>query len=431
MSLELKGRVKLIVKDFNVWINGQQIVRDASLEVGDGEAVLLVGPSGSGKSTLLKALSGVIPSVVKGVVQGHCDPPLEMLWSRAMYIHQEPWFFISTPYVWSEILGYTKLSRSGDAVNVNDMLKEFGLGGYAARTTYTLSSGEIQRLAFLIAVSSSKNVLLLDEPSSYLDRGNSEILVRYVEKVLREYGRTLVIVDHDTSLWSNVVSRTFYMSEGSLTESLVNPFKDVIEHMKKDLRPPDVNNGECMRVVIDSFKFPDSEEPLLRNVDFDVCRGEVAVVKGVSGSGKTTLLKLIASEYVKGGNTVRFSRVRPRLVLVPDNPLLFLSSPTPAEEVGQEGLKFLESFGLSNRGEVPIMRLSSGERRRLAIASVLARGYEYVLMDEPTAGLDPINKYYVLEAIVKASTMGTGFIIASHDPFVEMIANKVVSIERR
>ncbi|MEM3948625.1 MAG: ATP-binding cassette domain-containing protein [Zestosphaera sp.] len=412
-------------------MGGQQIVRDASLEVGEGEAVLLVGPSGSGKSTLLKALSGVIPSVVSGVVKGYCSPSLGVLRGRAMYVHQEPWFFISTPYVWSEVLGYAESRLSDGMSNVDNVLGEFGLGGYAARTTYTMSSGEIQRLAFLIAAGSSKDVLLLDEPSSYLDRRNSETLVRYAEKILKEYGKTLVIVDHDMSLWSDVVSRTFYMHEGLLTDSPANPFGEVLEHMMRSLRPPDVNSGDCMRIIVDSFKFPDSGEPLLKDVDFDVCRGEVVVVKGVSGSGKTTLLKLVAGEYVRGGRVVRFNGVRRKLVLVPDNPLLFLSSPTPAEEVGREGLKFLEFFGLSSKIGTPIMRLSSGERRRLAIASALARGYEFILMDEPTAGLDPINKHYVLETIVRASTMGTGFVIASHDPFVEMIANKVVSIERR
>jgi energy-coupling factor transport system ATP-binding protein len=115
---------------------------------------------------------------------------------------------------------------------------------------------------------------------------------------------------------------------------------------------------------------------------------------------------------------------------VPDNPLLYLSSPTPAEEVGLEGLKYLKYLGIASKAETPIMRLSSGERRRLAIASALSRGYEYVFVDEPTAGLDPLNKLLVIEAIIKAAEMGVGFVIASHDPFVEMIANKVVCIER-
>ncbi len=418
----------MIVRGLNVWLDSQHVLRDVSLEINDGEAVLLVGPSGSGKSTLLKTLSNIIPSVIKGVVKGRCDPSPRVLGDVAMYIHQEPWFFVSTPYVWSEVVGFTKIkSLSG----VREALGEFGLGGHVTRTTYTLSSGEIQRLAFLIAVNSGKDLLLVDEVSSYLDRRNSEALVRLAEKVVKEYGKTLLIVDHNVDLWSGVVSRTLYMSEGTLTEGVENPFSDALKHLSEDLSPPHQRGDGCLSIHIDSFKFPDAEEPLLSNVDFDVCRGEVVVVKGSSGSGKTTLLKIVASEYVKGGKAVKLRGSPGRLVFVPDNPLLYLSSPTPAEEVGREGLKYLEYVGLSSKAETPITKLSSGERRRLAMASALARGYEYVLMDEPTAGLDPLSKGSVLEAIVKASSLGTGFVIASHDPFVEMIANKVVSIERR
>lgn len=417
----------MIVRGLNVWLDNQHILRNISLEINDGEAVLLVGPSGSGKSTLLKTLSNVIPSVIKGVVKGHSDPPLHVLGRVAMYVHQEPWFFVSTPYVWSEVVSYTKIKSLSE---VREVLDEFGLGEHITRTTYTLSSGEIQRLVFLIAVNSGKDLLLVDELSSYLDRRNSETLVRLAEKVVREYGKTLLIVDHEVDLWSKVVSRTLYMSEGTLTEGVGNPFSDTLKRLSESLSSPDEGGDECLSIHIDSFKFPDAEEPLLSDVDFDVCRGEVIVVKGSSGSGKTTLLKIIAGEYVKGGKAIKLRGPPGRLVFVPDNPLLYLSSPTPAEEVGREGLRYLEYLGLLSKAETPIMKLSSGERRRLAIASALARGYEYVLMDEPTAGLDPLNKGSVLEAIIKASSLGTGFVIASHDPFVEMIANKVVDIER-
>ncbi|MEM4824225.1 MAG: ABC transporter ATP-binding protein [Zestosphaera sp.] len=414
-------------KDFNVWINEHHILKDVSFSVGEDCIVLLVGPSGSGKSTLLKTLSGVIPSVIKGFVKGFSSPPLEVLKKKTMYVHQEPWFFISTPYVWSEIAGYTSIKSLNDLKRV---LEEFGLDRHVNRTTYTLSAGEIQRLAFVMAVNSGKEVILLDEPTSYLDKYNSENLVRFVSKISRDYGKTFVIVDHDLTLWSDYVSKVLYLSERRLTETSENPFKEVIDYMTHTLRPPNSGNGGCLKIRVESFKFPDSREPLLTNIRFEVCKGEVVVVKGSSGSGKTTLLKLIASGCLKNNGVVSSEGSRCKAVLVPDNPLLYLSSPTPEEEVGVDGLKYLEYLGIGGKARTPIMKLSSGERRRLAIASALSRGYEYVFMDEPTAGLDPLNRLNVIEAIIKAAEMGIGFVIASHDPFVEMIANKVVCVER-
>ncbi|MEO3993660.1 MAG: ATP-binding cassette domain-containing protein [Desulfurococcaceae archaeon TW002] len=336
-------------------------------------------------------------------------------------------FFISTPYVWSEVAGYTHIKSVS---NLRRVLEEFGLGQHINRTTYTLSAGEVQRLAFVIAVNSGKEIILLDEPTSYLDKHNSENLARFVGKLSRDYDRTFIVVDHDLTLWSDYVSRVLYLSEGRLTEMSENPFKEVIDYMTRELRPPNSRNNECLKIRVDSFKFPDSKEPLLTNISFEVCRGEVVVVKGSSGSGKTTLLKLIASGCLRNNKIVSSEGSRCKAVLVPDNPLLYLSSPTPAEEVGISGLKYLKYLGISDKAETPIMKLSSGERRRLAIASALSRSYEYVLMDEPTAGLDPLNKLHVLEAIIKAAEMSVGFVIASHDPFVEMIANKVVCVER-
>jgi len=415
------------VKDLNVWLSNYHVLKDVSFNIDERGIVLLVGPSGSGKSTLLKTLSGVIPSVVKGVVKGFSSPPLETLKNNAMYVHQEPWFFISTPYIWSEIVGYTSIKSLS---NLREVLEEFRLGHHVNRTTYTLSAGEIQRLAFIIAVNSGKEILLLDEPTSYLDKHNSETLIRYAVKLSKDYGKTFIVVDHDLALWSNYVSEILYLGDGKLTKTSKNPFEEIINNMLSKLSPVNSRSSECLKIRVDSFKFPDSKEPLLTDISFDVCRGEVVVVKGSSGSGKTTLLKLVASGCLRGNEVVNVSGDRCRAVLVPDNPLLYLSSPTPLEEVGLEGLKYLKYLGIASKAETPIMKLSSGERRRLAIASALSRGYEYVLVDEPTAGLDPLNKLHVIEAIIKAAEMGAGFVIASHDPFVEMIANKVVSIER-
>ena len=415
-------------KNINVWINNYHVLKDVSFSINEPDIVLLVGPSGSGKSTLLKTLSGIIPSVIKGTLKGFSNPSLEILKKKTLYVHQEPWFFISTPYVWSEIAGYTSIKSLS---NIKEVLEEFGLYQHMDRTTYTLSAGEIQRLAFVIAANSSKELILLDEPTSYLDKRNSETLVRFVSRLSRDYNKTFIIVDHDLTLWSNYVNKVFYLNDGRLSETSRNPFEEVTSYMTRKLSPPKSReDSKSLKIRVDSFKFPDSKEPLLTNINFEVCKGEVVVIKGSSGSGKTTLLKLIANSCLRNdGKIVNTKGGLCKAVLVPDNPLLYLSSPTPAEEVGVSGLKYLEYLGISSKAETPIMKLSSGERRRLAIASALSGGYEYILMDEPTAGLDPLNKLHVIEAIIKAAEIGVGFIIASHDPFVEMIANKVVLLE--
>ncbi|PUA33575.1 MAG: hypothetical protein B7O98_03925 [Zestosphaera tikiterensis] len=413
MTFELNG--------FTVRLDGALIVNEVDLSLSRGEAVLIAGPSGAGKSTLLKSLCGVIPKVVRGSVSGFVKPSLDFLHRSSIYLHQEPWFFITTPYVWSEVLSFTDFKRLSD---VQEVLNHFKLSRHLMRSTYTLSAGEVQRLAFIIATHSSKDLILLDEPTAYLDRPNADNLIKYV-KELKGFGKSFIIVDHDVSVWLDVVDKVYYMVDGKLVEDEPEYYSKAYEALN-DLDPSE--SRDCLKHFIfevDEIKFPDAEEPLLKDFKLEVCSGEVVLIKGYSGVGKTTLLKTLAEKSVKDG--------RIKSVLIPDNPLLYFSGSTPAEELNlanpQLSSKFLQDFGLSSKSNIPVVKLSTGERRRLALASALARGYELVFMDEPTIGLDPWNKYLVLKGIKKVAELGTGFVIASHDEDLLKIANEVINLE--
>ncbi len=413
MSIELSS--------FTVRLNEALIINNVNLSLNNGEAILIAGPSGAGKSTLLKSLCGIIPKVVKGFVSGITKPSLNVINRNSIYLHQEPWFFITTPYVWSEVISFTNLKSLSD---IQDVLKRFKLSSHLMRSTYTLSAGEIQRLAFIIAAHSNKNLILLDEPTAYLDKLNADNLVKYV-KELKDLGKSIIIVDHDVSMWLDVVSKVYYMVDGELNEREPEHYSKAYKALNS-LDPP--KNEDCLKrftFEVDQIKFPDAEEPLLKDFHLDVCSGEVVLIKGFSGVGKTTLLKTLAEKSIKSRNV--------KSVLIPDNPLLYFSGSTPEEELNlvnpQLSSKFLHDFGLSTKSNTPVIKLSTGERRRLALASALARKYELVFMDEPTVGLDPWNKYLVLRSIKKVAELGTGFIIASHDEDVLKIANKVVNLE--
>ncbi|MDA8169437.1 MAG: ATP-binding cassette domain-containing protein [Nitrospiraceae bacterium] len=173
-----------------------------------------------------------------------------------------------------------------------------------------------------------------------------------------------------------------------------------------------------------SYSYPEGM-PALSGVSLDVHEGEFIGILGANGSGKTTLLKLadgIIKNYsgsvLLDGSDVR--KLSPRDIyrkmgLVFQNPDDQLFAPTVFEDVAfgplnmgcsgpdVEGrvMKALEAVGMGECVRRNINHLSYGQKKRVSIAGLLAMGHEILLMDEPTAGLDPMGEYRMMELLTR------------------------------
>ena len=401
----------ITIRGLGVTLNGRDVLRNVNLDLPDGGLVLIYGPSGGGKTTLLRALVGVIPEIIKGSVVGSIIPsPLDIR-RRCVYVPQEPWFSVATPYVWSEVSSLTGLSVD----DIIGILNRFKLGHTFNRTTHTLSAGELHRISLIAAIKSKCDYVFLDEPSSYLDAYNISLIVDHVKELV-DSGKLVVIVDHNVYLWKKLASLFIRISR----ESYLG-LHEVTEEVSRKLKKPKATGDLLGSILIREFKYP-GQKTLMRNISFRVNKGDIIHVKGPSGSGKTTLLRLVARRVISSSVDVR---VRGKICYIPDNPLLYFSEPKPSKEV-LNNLEILRDLNLLHIKDAPIMRISSGERRRLAIASAVVRRYDIILLDEPTVGLDIENKVRVLNTIVSTADRGVSFIIASHDPLVEKISTKSI-----
>jgi len=189
--------------------------------------------------------------------------------------------------------------------------------------------------------------------------------------------------------------------------------------------------------------------PALAGVDLDVEKGEVVLVQGPNGAGKTTLLRACAGlvavadgEASVLGYDLRRDRrsVRRHVALlghatglyddltVADN-LHFVAR--AARTHGRASVEeALERLGLAGRlASVQVARLSAGQRRRVAVASLLLRPADLWLLDEPHAGLDADGRTRLDRLITEASTAGTTVLLASHElERVRPLATRVVTM---
>ncbi|HUJ76791.1 MAG TPA: ABC transporter ATP-binding protein [bacterium] len=195
----------------------------------------------------------------------------------------------------------------------------------------------------------------------------------------------------------------------------------------------------------------------LRGLSFRVTAGEALALVGANGAGKSTLLKLLdglifpsAGKLTAFGQPLteqalrdarRNSEFRRRVGLVFQDPDVQLFSPTVWEEVtfaplqlglpqaevmarGEEAMELLQVTHLRER---PPYRLSGGEKKRVALASVIALGPEVLLLDEPTAGLDPQSQGKLIDFLMRWTADGRNLIFSTQDlDLVEEIASRVL-----
>ena len=196
--------------------------------------------------------------------------------------------------------------------------------------------------------------------------------------------------------------------------------------------------------------------PALRGIDMNIRQGEKITVIGANGSGKSTLLhmldglifpdkgiiKAFGSELKESAfnDDAYSSNFRKKIGFVFQDPDVQLFCPTVKEDImfgptqlglSKEGSdrrlhEIAEILNIENLMDRSPHQLSIGEKRKVAIASTLAIDPEILILDEPTAGLDPLTSRYIIDLLIKANMSGRTIITATHDlHIVEEISDVV------
>ena len=433
------------------------VLRDISLHIEPGSHVAVMGANGSGKSTLALLLKGLHLTAPGMVDVDGFDPSANEhsrfeVMKRVGIVFQNPDNAIVATTVERELaFGLENLGVPEREIQdrVDEALVLFDL----ERRRYTdpgrLSGGERQRLALAGVMIMRPAHLVLDEPTSLLDPEGGERILHLIREAA---GRGATVV-HITQFAAEALTadRLVVLGEGGVLrdgdprETLRETAPFGIESLA-DVRTLSVPTAEPESIAAAEPVIPapvslngisftyDPGTPFSRQaldeVNLTLTKGAVTVLLGPAGSGKTTLLEIAAGITPPTAGKVTLA----------GNPLRAMAFQFPEDEIFGETVEEYVAFGPRNLGFSPDeirravdnslstvglapdiyrgrdpLTLSGGEKRRAALAGVLAMRPDVLILDEPTAGLDRRGVEQIAGFLREYTDKGGTLLFSTHD----------------
>ena len=211
------------VHDLSISLGGQTILEGVSFGVACGEAVAIVGPNGAGKTTLLKCLVGILPGD-SGEIRLDGRPlaayARKRLARRISYVPQvdsQPVPFTVEQFVlmgrYPYLSPFSPVGRE-DRQAAREAMQQTDTSPLARRRLDTLSGGERQKVYIAAALAQGGEILLLDEPTTFLDYHHQEDICRLLCRTARRSGLTTISVTHDVNRAALESHRIVALGEG-------------------------------------------------------------------------------------------------------------------------------------------------------------------------------------------------------------------------
>lgn len=468
------------------------------LAVYPGEKVLIVGPSGSGKSTLAHCINGLVPFSFPGessgtLTVGGQDPSKAGIFGMSklvgtvlqdtdgqfigLTVAEDIAFALENDCV-EQAEMFSKVDEVAEIVDVKTLL---------SHAPTELSGGQKQRVSMAGVMIDDVDILLFDEPLANLDPATGKKAIDLIDKISRTTGKTVLIIEHrlEDALYRDV-DRIVVVGDGRIVadrkpdellctdilekegireplyitalkhagcgilqethpqhiESMdLAPYKDKVQAwFRKAKLPPARPGKESALEVLDLDFSYITGNPVLRNIDFKIGKGEMLSIVGKNGAGKSTLSNLVCGfispdrgSILLGGTDISSKSIKERgevIGLVMQNPNQMISKPmiydevalglavrgVPEEEVKERVYETLKICGLYPFRNWPISALSFGQKKRVTIASILVMNPEVLILDEPTAGQDFRHYTEIMEFLKEINDrLGITIIMITHD----------------
>jgi energy-coupling factor transporter ATP-binding protein EcfA2 len=450
-----------------------------SLSIEDGEYAVLCGPSGCGKTTLLRhAKPELVPMGAREghVLYRESDinelSPITAA-TEIGFVQQNPDNQIVTDYVWHELaFGLENLGLSVQVIRrrVAEMAAFFGMEPWFRSKTAELSGGQKQLLNLASTLAMNPKLLILDEPTAMLDPLAARNLLDAVKRVNRELGVAVLLTEHRLEEVFPTADRVVTMDYGhifssgapiEIAKTLAQEKEKnriffglpatvrIFGELRQEVLPLTVRDGrrqlkkffdsDCIfavktetakrenkkKAVLTAkklwFRYREEGKDILRGLEFQLAEEEILCLLGGNGAGKSTLLQVLSGLKRPYRGKVSLEKGK-RLCMLPQNArTLFVADTVQGELLDSAEEDEAKAAGMAERMELtPFLArhpydLSGGETERLAIAKLLLRDADVLLLDEPTKGLDAYSKQSLAELLKSICRDGASILVVTHD----------------
>ncbi len=487
------GKLPLLaVQGLSVGYDGVEVLGGIGIEVAENEIVAIVGTNGAGKSTLLRAISGVTEADHGAIVFDGRDithlPPDEIARLGVAQVPGGQGIFPSLRVEENLRASAWQGRRRGerDADMIEEALEMFPvLASRRSERAANLSGGQQQMLGLAMATLTRPRLFLIDELSLGLSPIVVEQLLRAVES-MRAHGTAILLVEQSMNVAVSVADRVYVMEtgavrfSGSAAELAAHP--ELLWSVYIDKASESTATGATAVAATPGRDVPSLEVEsvsvnfggiaALDNVSLQVHHGEVVGIIGPNGAGKTTLFDVISGflrpdggEVMLDGTEVTsdsaatrarlglgrsfqdsqlFSGLTVREALAvslerfvdvsdPFNAMLRLPAQVRTEAaVSRRVDDLMELFGLERFADNLVSELSTGSRRLVDLAAVLAHQPSVILLDEPSSGVAQ-REVEAMGRLLRnvRDRLDATLLIVEHDiAFIAELADRLIALDR-
>jgi len=457
-------RIENVTKDFP----GIRALSDVSFKVKKGDIHGLCGENGAGKSTLVKILAGVYPNhtyqgkiyfnekelklttssieeaIKEGIATVYQEPVLvpQMTAGENIFLGREPED--------KRIINWSKLYS-----DTKEILTKYKLNVPLFAKLSTLSVGQQQMVEIAKALSHEITLLILDEPTSALTEAEVNYLMEIL-KNLKEGGVTCIYISHRLEEFFRIVDNITVLRDGQVVDTVrtVDTTEEKViammvgREMKKRFPVKKSKPGEKI-LEVKNLSVSVQHKKIIKDVSFDLKKGEILGIAGLMGSGRTELVTALFGEYgnqITGevlleGKPVKISSaedaIRYGISLVPEDrkemglvliqevfkniSLPNLKDFSTALNIDkyrelQECKKYVDYLTIKTPSLFTITEsLSGGNQQKVVIAKWLMSNPKILILDDPTRGIDVGTKYEIYNLINKLAENGVGIIMISSE----------------
>lgn len=510
----MKSPSLLSVKNLNVTISNSTILKKISFELQKNEILGVVGESGSGKSITAFSIINLFSSKKlqqKGEIffngdriDSMSEKEFEKIrGSQISMIFQEPMSSLNPSMkcgnqVLETILKHKILKPNKGLLHVLDLFEKVKLKNPKVvfnKYPHELSGGQQQRVMIAIAISCNPQILIADEPTTSLDGIVKEEIISVLKEIQKETKMSIIFVSHDLNLISKFANNIIVLNKGCIVESgisekVFNNPQNVYTKMLLSSRPPKKGRPKKLPTIenklekhplvskkdreekhlkiysfnpilkVQNLNFAYKEKLILKDINFNLFKGETLGLVGESGSGKSTIAKSILNLNnfksgeifyknidIKKYNKKDFTK---SIQLVFQDPFSSLNSeirignsimePMIAHRIYKDNdervskvNQLLEDVGLqiSDFNKYP-RQFSGGQRQRIVIARALSLNPDILICDESVSALDVSVQAQVLNLLnTLKERFSFTFLFISHDlSVIKYMTDRVIILNK-